>query len=268
MGARALLPHIHSAKEFDIERYVVIADSLEQLKTHTIEQKKTHKDSIEMFDFDPNNLSRENWLKLGLSSKQINTIKNYEKAGGKFYQKADLKKIYSIDDACYKRLEKYIVIPSKTIKSSNPYSDNKDDPGKKKDIHIEINTADTAKLKKLWGIGPVYAVRIIKYRSLLGGFYSTKQLLEVYGIEQETFEQIRNSLYVDTSEIKKINVNEAEFREILKHPYFDYETTKQIVNEKNNTGPYRSINDLKIRTEIDSTLFNKISPYIATKLYH
>ncbi len=50
--------------------------------------------------------------KLGLTDKQISTIKNYEAAGGKFKRKEDLKKIYSISDIEYKILEPYINIPS------------------------------------------------------------------------------------------------------------------------------------------------------------
>ena len=75
------------------------------------------------FKFNPNNLSIEKWKKLGLSENQIKVIKNYEKRGGKFYKKEDLKKIYSITKKEYKILETFIVIPE--IKKSKPETEPK-----------------------------------------------------------------------------------------------------------------------------------------------
>ena len=51
---------------------------------------------------------------------------------------------------------------------------------------FEINAADTLNFRTLKGIGEVLSSRIVKYRKLLGGFYSTHQLTEVYGVEPET----------------------------------------------------------------------------------
>ena len=39
-------------------------------------------------------------------------------------------------------------------------------------IRVELNTADTATLKKIPGIGSYYARRIVDYRNRLGGFVS------------------------------------------------------------------------------------------------
>jgi competence protein ComEA len=54
-------------------------------------------------------------------------------------------------------------------------------------------------LLPLPGIGPVYAGRIIKYRNLPGGLISMEQLLEVYGISNETLDRIRDRIVIDTS---------------------------------------------------------------------
>ena len=43
---------------------------------------------------------------------------------------------------------------------------------------ISINSADSADLLPLPGIGPVFAGRIIKYRNLLGGFVSSANFLK------------------------------------------------------------------------------------------
>lgn len=51
---------------------------------------------------------------------------------------------------------------------------------------VDINTADSAELQTLPGIGPVYADRIIKYRSEFGPFESVEQLVQVNGIGEKT----------------------------------------------------------------------------------
>ena len=61
----------------------------------------------------------EDYKKLGLSEKQINTINNYKNKGGTFKTKEDFKKMYVISDEEYKRLEPYIVIKVHRITSYN-----------------------------------------------------------------------------------------------------------------------------------------------------
>jgi competence protein ComEA len=123
---------------------------------------------------------------------------------------------------------------------------------------VELNTADSSLLTTLNGIGPVFATRILKYKNLLGGYYSKNQLLDVYGFSQEKLGLIADFIFVDTTKIVKLDVNNLSFKQILKHPYFDYETTKTIVTEREKT-PFTSLNDFIIRTKIESdSLLNYI----------
>ncbi|MDR0796724.1 MAG: helix-hairpin-helix domain-containing protein, partial [Tannerella sp.] len=52
---------------------------------------------------------------------------------------------------------------------------------------VELNSADTTILKKVPGIGSAFANRIVRFRNLLGGFYTVQQLAEVYGIDEERY---------------------------------------------------------------------------------
>lgn len=118
-----------------------------------------------------------------------------------------------------------------TLKRSEIFKPNRKTFVKKKDLLIiELNAADSTELMKLPGIGPVLSKRIIKYREMLGGFYTTKQIAEVYGVKPEVFEKIKKFLRTDTSFLKKINTNEATFKEINAHPYISFEQTKAIMN--------------------------------------
>ena len=122
-------------------------------------------------------------------------------------------------------------------------------------LPININRADSVQLLPLPGIGPVFAGRIIKYRSLLGGFVSVEQLGEVYGIPAETIQEIRSQVYIDSTVIHKIHIDSATFRELLRHPYLEYDDVKALVNYRDFIGDIKSIHELRINQILhDSTL--------------
>ncbi|MCK4288174.1 MAG: helix-hairpin-helix domain-containing protein, partial [Bacteroidales bacterium] len=110
-----------------------------------------------------------------------------------------------------------------------------------------------------------FSQRIIKYRDLLGGFFSSKQLMEVYGIDSSKFNKISSFIRIDTSIIKKININEASFKKILKHPYINFEMTKQIVNSRK-LKKYDTFQEFREKNMlINDSIFKKIFPYLQLK---
>ncbi|TVR71233.1 MAG: helix-hairpin-helix domain-containing protein [Marinilabiliales bacterium] len=94
---------------------------------------------------------------------------------------------------------------------------------------VELNSADTACLMAVPGLGPVLSRRILRYRELLGGYYCTSQLLEVYGVDSSRYLQIVHYLDADRSMISKLDLSEGEFRDLLRHPYLDYDQVVWIV---------------------------------------
>lgn len=57
---------------------------------------------------------------------------------------------------------------------------------------IDINTADVETLSTLPGIGPTLAQRIVEYRETYGPFYFIEDIMNVEGISDTTFENIRD----------------------------------------------------------------------------
>ena len=57
---------------------------------------------------------------------------------------------------------------------------------------ISLNNASAEELISLPGIGEVLAGRIIDYRRSIGGFKSVEQLMEVSGIGEVKYSQIKN----------------------------------------------------------------------------
>lgn len=62
---------------------------------------------------------------------------------------------------------------------------------------VNINTADVETLQTLPGIGGVLAERIIEYRTVSGGFADIEQLMEVSGIGEQKFAELRDYITVE-----------------------------------------------------------------------
>ena len=208
-----------------------------------------------MFPFNPNSLSIAQWQQLGLSAKQADVIKHYEDKGGRFYKKDDLKKIYGITDTDYVRLEPYINIPE------TAYASKKAKPGE----IIELNTADSAKLTELKGIGPAFAVQIIRYRGRLGGFERKEQLKEVYGIDSLKYDELENQVFVNAGKVKKIPVNTISFEQLRIFPYLSYKQANAVIEYRRQHGNYTSMADLKNIVLLDEGILRKIEPYLSFK---
>lgn len=248
-----VIPHLGKEEPIDKEAMIAWVDSLMQKPSEQVETK-----IIEYFKFDPNLIAKKDWLKLGLSEKQTQIILNYRKAGGKFFKNEDLRKIYSISKVQYKKLEPFIFIRKTKTKTPNKIS-----PPKK--TFIELNSADSMDLVSIYGIGPVLSSRIIKYRKLLGGYVHPSQLTEVYGIDSAKFQKIKhNFTSCDTAKLILLNINTADFKELLKHPYISYEFVKYIVNARKAEG-FNSVEDLSVQTIIPDSVFRKLRPYLRTK---
>jgi len=228
-----------------------IASSKEQ------QQTKSNR-PISYFRFNPNGLAAADWKRLGLRDGQIRNIKNYEAKGGRFWKKEDLRKIYSLSQADYERLEPYMVVedrtPSQIEKKSTVLSASVPP--------INLNRADSVALLDLPGIGPVFASRIVRYRKLLGGFYTLDQLLDVYGMDTVRYQQIKPYLFAQAQDVEKIALNEATVADLGKHPYIRYKYAQRIVRYREQHGPFKSLDDLLDIVLIDAVYLRKIAPYL------
>ena len=227
-----------------------------------------------IFTFDPNTATYDDFLSMGLSERISANIVKYRQSGGKFKKPDDFAKIYGITDSVYNRLRPYIYImvsedaakPQKTYDkktkrnsakpSATTYSQPKEQP------MVELNTADSAQLDALRGIGPVLARRIIAYREMLGGFYSVEQLREIRSLPSETYASLYGQFYIDTTKITKIDLNDFKYKQLSRHPYMSVTQLNSIMNYKKLMGKFESVSDLQKYKLIDTLTYDKISPYL------
>lgn len=130
------------------------------------------------------------------------------------------------------------------------------------DFIIELNSADTLELQRLRGIGSAFARRIIGYRERLGGYIRKDQLMEVFGMDPERYNGIKGNLIVDTSRIRKIDINTVQFKELMRHPYFPYELTREIILHRKKIKNFEGKEQLKEIPVISDSIYMKIYPYI------
>jgi len=243
---------------------------------------------LKPFPFDPNRLTPKGWDSLGMPGHISRSVRNFLAAGGAFRYKEDFQKIYLLEDWMYDELEAFIDLPAKPAKqqiqrentatslslAANKKNIRNESKTMKRpeNVHssaepllINVNIADTFELQKIRGIGPAFSKRIVGYRELLGGFVNTKQLLEVYGLDSTRYEAIRNYITTDTLHIKKINLNTADFSELVRHPYINRQTANAILKFRNQHGPYSDINELSKSYLIDDEAISRIRPYLSTE---
>jgi DNA uptake protein ComE-like DNA-binding protein len=293
ISVNIFLPEMMPEKEFDITPFqkevteflasAAKRDSLEKLKPQrfTGDLKKDAKPLLEAFRtspfyFDPNDVSEEKWMEMGMKESLARNIIRYREKGGTFRDKEGFSKIYGMDDSMFTILSPYMRFPQPVKESSTysyKYNDKNDStfqgktyPKYKPDtILLELNSTDSALLLSCRGIGPSFAGKIIKYRDQLGGYVTTKQLLEVKGMDTLRFNQFKNQVMVNPGLVKKIDLNQATFKEMLRHPYFEYYLVKAVFNYKDEIKAFDSIGQLRSIPVMYGELYEKIAPYLVVE---
>jgi len=218
------------------------------------------------FRFDPNTLDKESWLRMGFLPKQYKSINNYLKKGGWFAKRSDLKKIYSISNVEFDVIQDSIKIEKLSRETVKAVKTKKAVTKKKVNKYAitELNSSDSATLVTNLLLYPNIASRVIKYRNSLGGFYDKSQLLEVYKFPESYYNRIEKYTEVNDSLIDRIDVNNVSFKQLLAHPYFDYNTVKSIFNNKPKKGKmyYSDLEELVELCGINDSLAPRIKHYL------
>ena len=260
LAAPSVYSYFHKDKILNIKGFDSAIAQLKQAGVTTApaaseEDSEGSKPALfKLFAFDPNHLPATQWQKLGLSLRQIKGIKNYEAKGGRFYTKADVKKMYTLLPKDYERLAPYIQLPEAGEAG-----------GGKNLKRVDLNTADSAGLTQLKGIGPGFARRIIQYRKRLGGYYSKQQLKEVFGMDDMRYNDVQAQFTLKRGNVKRMNVNKVEFEDLKNFPYLSYKQMNAIIQYRKQHGDYESFDELHNVAILDDVVLRKIKPYFVVK---
>ncbi|MBS1490963.1 MAG: helix-hairpin-helix domain-containing protein [Bacteroidetes bacterium] len=213
-----------------------------------------------MIRFNPNQVTKNELIQLGFNNVTASRLINYRSQGGKFYQRTDLLKIYGMDTLLYRKIYSYIDLPDQTLAKPNPRRIPQENIVTKK---FNLNQADTTQLITVYGIGPKLSRRIISYREKLGGFISTNQLHEVYGLDSAVIQELKKNVFIENLYVPhQLDINQASEKELGQHPYIKYKLAKVIYTYRFQHGKFKSVEELKNISILDEPTFKKIKPYL------
>jgi len=265
------VPSAFSAEE--LKRIRTLQDEIKKRSALQEDQEKNNGLAETLFPFDPNHDDSLTLSRLGLRPWQIHNMMRYREAGGTWRSPDDFKRLYGLSAPDYARLRPYIRIsPADRKRAYVPYE--KEYYGTprgetpqyeriekyEEGTQVAANSADTAELKRIPGIGSYYARKIVNYRERLGGFVKASQIDEVEGLPAGAS---RWFVVEENPHIEKIRINHASFKQIVRHPYMNYEQTKAVVNHIRSYGPLHGWRDLRLYKEFTEDDFFRLAPYFS-----
>ena len=182
----------------------------------------------------------------------------YLQQGGRINSAKDLDKIYCLNEQEKQILKAQLQFTADTFQTRNPSRE----PMNRQPMIVELNSADTAQLMKLPGIGKWFARKIIERRDLLGGFYEEQQLLEVYRMTQGKIDTIYDYIRVDAQKIHRIRINHVHPDTLSLHPYFRRKLAHTICSYRDKHGGYKDMQALAKAVVLDSIELKKLSYYL------
>ena len=238
-----------------LEPYIRIGESRKKERRYSRQPLMTR-------TIDINDADSIDWLALpGIGPVYTHRILAYRRQVGVFYSIDELQEVYGMDSQRMERLRPYLTLhdslKKKAVKIQARVKTENSEPE-----FIELNTVDSATLTRFKGIGPYYAQRIVRYRQALGGFYKKEQLYEIYRLDTAVADHILARASLDTTWIRKLNINRASAKELAAHPYISRAVADAIIRLRLD---YVKIKDKKILLRsylVDEELLRKIAPYI------
>ncbi|HJD86597.1 helix-hairpin-helix domain-containing protein [Empedobacter stercoris] len=230
-------------------------------------------------NFNPNDLPQQGWEKLGFSPKQAETIMKYKQIiGGKFTSKEQIRKCFVIDDEKYAEMNAYILLPEKSKEDEKLSSKQ---IGKNiQYIKFNPNNYSEKDWQKL-GFSSKQAISILKYKTILGGQFKTKeQIKKCYIISDEKYQEMEPYIDLPTNveykaelpkvenKVEKIELTEKFNPNNLNHEdWIKLGFTEQQVNtilkfKRSLGGKFKDAKTLKKCYAISEEKFNEIEPYL------
>lgn len=187
-------------------------------KSKNTEKKKTSNKEFnfnsELHKFNPNKISYQKLIKIGFSENLANNLIKYRNAGGKFYAKKDLLKLYGMDKSFFQRLKPFIIVEEKKETSD-------------KEKSREVFKFNPQKISKdsilLLGFQDDVAQRWVKFRNAGKNIDEISDLRKIYGINQELLSSLEKFINFSTNEtenaeakIQAIELNSINIEELEK----------------------------------------------------
>ncbi len=128
---------------------------------------------------------------------------------------------------------------------------------------LNLNTADSVQLQAVPGIGAYTARKILQYRHSLGGFVSIDQLSEIEGLHSENLTALKACAFIEKKPaIRRMAVNKAGVKSLLRHPYISYEQAVALVRLREESGRLEKLESLSFLDEFSPKDLHRLGPYL------
>ncbi|MFI3263795.1 MAG: helix-hairpin-helix domain-containing protein [Rikenellaceae bacterium] len=241
---------------YALEPYIVIADTFKLKRKEeyasynkaTYSTKSHKRELLPLSEFLLDTVGTKYLVATGaLSRRQAEVFVRWRDLSG-IYDMDELRECYVVSDSVASMLEPYIIFSESSLIED-------------KNI-VDINKADSTELRRVYGIGEKSVVEILKYRELLGGFYSVEQLSELKVVTESNYEKIIQQILCDSCDISKIDVNFASAKTIKGHPYIADKALRRLLKIRELKGGWSTIEEM-----IEDDIFNeqeeaRLRPYL------
>ncbi len=202
----------------------------------------------------------------GFSPKQAEVIVRYRDASGGIVSAEQFRRCYVVSEEMAEKIIPYIIF---SMSRTTVWVDEKPTPESELPATavtakplIDINSADSAELVTIDGIGPKSAAEIVKYRNLLGGYHSVAQIAELKSVTESNFEKILPKICCDSFVISKIDINFASPKELGRHPYVSAQALRRIIKQRQLKGGWTRIEELVEQNILSDDEAKRLAPYL------
>ncbi len=206
-------------------------------------------------------------VEAGFSPKQADVVLRYRDASGGIRSEEQFRRCYVVSERMADMLVPYIIFaesvgeaPSEVVPEHD--ADAAERAGGSPRPLVEINTADSAALRSVRGIGEMSVSAIMRYRELLGGFHSVEQLAELDVVTESNYERILTQIYCDSCKISKIDINFASPKELMRHPYVSAKALRRIVKQRQLKGGWSGIGEMIDDDILSEEEAARLAPYL------
>ncbi|QIX60950.1 hypothetical protein HER32_07045 [Hymenobacter sp. BT18] len=255
-------------------------------RTRPVYGRRAAVPQVALAPFNPNTLSATDWEARGVPHYVAARLVRYGAAIGGFRAKVQVQKAYGLEPALYARLAPYIMLPEELPARVKPEWGSKEKASqpaggfaghqasgkhfKRKPTHLlpfDLNTADTAQLQQIRGIGQKTALRLVAYRERLGGFVQSSQLTEVFSFAPDLVDSLHKYSFVRAGYVpERLAINQASFEELKAHPYVGARLARVLVSYRAQHGPFQQADDLRQIRILEAATLEKLRPYLDFKM--
>ena len=227
---------------------------IDSLKAIQLEKRKP-----KIYPFNPNFITDYKGYTLGLSNQEIDRLLAFRKQDKWINSIKQFQEVTMVSDSVLDKISPYFKFPDwvtnpkpKQTNFKTGYSKTVKTEAQK----LDLNSATAIQLQKVYGVGPSYSERIIKFRNKINGFHSFIELQQVYGLTPEVIQNIKADFTIKTPRaITKIALNTATKEQLVTIKYIDYEIAHNIIEERTLRDGFKSIDEL---TKVNGFPVNKL----------